>query len=201
MSIAKIQFSPEESDLIQHADLILTKNRIIAKLCDAFGKLGQQMEPEWRKHDYSKDKLWNQHKISKGENFRGLPYIVLDFPREFGKDDMLAVRTLFWWGNYFSITLQLKGKYKQFFGEQVKRNLDLLSNHDFLISISEDEWAHQVNDEHYKLLSKIEKESIDNIFRNRPFLKLVRIINLDQWENATEILWDNYLIILKAMEI
>lgn len=201
MSMAKIQFSPEESSLVQHADLILTKNRIIAKLCDAFGELGQHMEPEWRKHEFSNHKIWNQYKISKGENFRGLPYIVLDFPREFGKDDILAIRTLFWWGNYFSITLQLKGKYKQFFEEQLKRNLELLSNHDFLISISEDEWAHQVNDEHYGLLSKIDKGSTENIFRNRHFLKLVRKISLDQWENATEMLWENYLILLKAMEI
>ena len=200
MSIAKIQFSPEESSLIQHADLILTKNRIIAKLCDAMGILGQEMEHEWRKREFSADKIWNSHKISKGENFRGLPYIVLDFPREFAKEDVLAIRTLFWWGNYFSITLQLKGRYKQLFEAQLKANLELLSIFDFLISISEDEWAHQVNEDHYSPLSGMNKETIENIFSSRSFVKLVKKVSLDQWQNATNILWENFQILLKAME-
>jgi hypothetical protein len=199
MSIAKIQFSPKESRLVQHADLILTKNRIIGKLCDALGKLGQEMEQEWRRHEISADKLWNPHKISKGENFRGLPYIVLDFPREFGKDDVLAIRTLFWWGNYFSITLQLKGRYKQLFEERLKANIELLSVHDFLISISEDEWAHQVNEDHYGFLSKMDKETVENIFKSRSFVKLVRKVSLDQWQIATNILWENFQILLKVM--
>jgi hypothetical protein len=200
MSMAKIQFSAEESSLVQHADLILTKNRIIAKLCDAFGKLGLQMEKEWKKHEFTADKIWNLHKISKGENFRGLPYIVLDFPREFAKDDILAIRTLFWWGNYFSITLQLKGKYKQLFEERLRKNVELLSKHDFLISISEDEWAHEVNEEHYDRLTNFGGHAIENIFRSRTFLKLVKKLSLDQWPNATDILWENFLIIIKAME-
>jgi hypothetical protein len=200
MSKAKIQFSPEESNLVQHPDLILTKNRIIAKLCDAMGALGQEMEQEWRKHEFSADKLWNSHKVSKGENFRGLPYIVLDFPREFAKDDVLAIRTLFWWGNYFSITLQLKGRYKLLFEERLKANLELLSTHDFLISISEDEWAHQVSEDHYELLSKMNKETIEKIFNGRSFVKLVKKVSLDQWQNATDILWENFQILLNAIE-
>ena len=200
MSMAKIQFSSEESNLVQHPDLILTKNRIIFKLCEAFGKLGLEMEKEWKKHEFSSGHLWNMHKISRGENFQGLPYIVLDFPREFGKDDILAIRTLFWWGNYFSITLQLKGKYKQLFEGRLEKNVGLLLKHDFLISISENEWAHQVNEEHYEHLSGFKEDEINNILRSRPFLKLVRKIGLDQWHEATDILWANFQILLRAME-
>ena len=200
MAIAKIQFSSEESSLVQHADLILTKNRIIAKLCDAFGELGREMLDEWKKHDFIAGKTWNMYKISKGENFRGLPYIVLDFPREFAKDDAMAIRTLFWWGNYFSITLQLKGKYKQLFEERLKKNIDLLSERNFLISISTDEWAHQVNEEHYEYLSGLNIHAIEKIFQSSPFVKLVRKISLEEWQNATEILWENYLVILGVMK-
>jgi hypothetical protein len=200
MAIAKIQFSSEESSLVQHADLILTKNRIIDKLCHAFGELGKSMMEEWKKHEFVPEKSWNMYKISKGENFQGLPYVVLDFPREFGKDDAVAIRTLFWWGNYFSITLQLKGEYKNLFEERLKKNFDLLSQKEFLIAVSDDEWAHQVNDIHYDYLSNLSATEIEKILQTKSFLKLVKKIALDQWQNATQILWENFQIILDAME-
>ena len=49
-------------------------------------------------------------KISKGENM-GLPWVMLDYPRLFGQEDVLAIRTMFWWGHCFSVTLHLKGRY------------------------------------------------------------------------------------------
>ena len=52
-------------------------------------------------------------KISRGENYNGLPYVMLDYPRCFGKEDVFAMRTMFWWGNFFSITWHLKGKYSK----------------------------------------------------------------------------------------
>ena len=52
-------------------------------------------------------------KISKGENYRGLPYVMLDYPRLFGREEVLAIRTFFWWGHGFSVTLHLKGGYRE----------------------------------------------------------------------------------------
>ena len=50
-------------------------------------------------------------KISKGEKYKGLPWVMLDYPRIFGKEDIMAIGTRFWWGHYFSVTLHLKGGY------------------------------------------------------------------------------------------
>ena len=52
-------------------------------------------------------------KISKGENYKDLPYVMLDYPRCFQKEKTIAIRTFFWWGNFFSINLQLSGEYKE----------------------------------------------------------------------------------------
>ena len=49
-------------------------------------------------------------KIFRGENYNGLPYLVLDYPKHFSKDSVFAFRALFWWGNFFSFTLHLQGK-------------------------------------------------------------------------------------------
>ena len=48
-------------------------------------------------------------KIAKGENYLQLPYVLLDYPRCFDKENIFAIRTMFWWGNFFSITLHLSG--------------------------------------------------------------------------------------------
>lgn len=40
-------------------------------------------------------------KISRGENYKGLPYLVLDFPRYSSGNQLFIYRTMFWWGNYF----------------------------------------------------------------------------------------------------
>jgi len=39
--------------------------------------------------------------------------VVLDYPRFFSKENVFAIRTFFWWGNYFSVTLHLKGIFLQ----------------------------------------------------------------------------------------
>ena len=49
-------------------------------------------------------------KIFRGENYLGLPYLVLDYPKHFSKDSIHAFRTMFWWGNFFSFTMHLQGK-------------------------------------------------------------------------------------------
>ena len=49
-------------------------------------------------------------KIFRGENYRQLPYLVLDYPKHFSKESVLAFRTMLWWGNFFSCTLHLQGK-------------------------------------------------------------------------------------------
>ena len=36
--------------------------------------------------------LFHSPKISKGENYKGLPYVMLDYPRCFGKTDIFAIR-------------------------------------------------------------------------------------------------------------
>src|ERR1700712_1654938 len=111
----KIQLSAEEKQLVSNSDWILTKHRIIEKVYHLFGSLSDQMQLylQERKAHIPVEALQLSPKISKGEQYEALPYVVLDYPRFFSKEDVLAVRSFFWWGNYFSITLHLKGKFYQ----------------------------------------------------------------------------------------
>ena len=121
--MTKIQLSEEEMQLVNNPAWILTKHRIIEKVYGLFGSLSAQMQAYLlqQKHALPQQVLQLPPKISKGEQYESMPYVVLDYPRLFSKEEVFAVRTFFWWGNYFSITLHLKGKYQQQYHEKIAK--------------------------------------------------------------------------------
>src|SRR5580698_8612281 len=95
----KIKLSAHELMIAQDAGLILTKNAIIQKTIGLFSNLAENMQIELVKTKLPEEIKITEPKISKGENYKGLPYVILDYPRSFGKENIFAIRTFFWWGN------------------------------------------------------------------------------------------------------
>src|SRR4051812_25707955 len=116
----KIQFSVAESELMQNAAVILTKNRVLEK-CKMLLGIVQQQQLEWIRHENrtGSEAFETGPKISKGENYMGLPSLIFDYPRLSSANDLFFIRTMFWWGNFFSSTLHLSGKYK----EKMQKNI------------------------------------------------------------------------------
>jgi hypothetical protein len=78
-----------------------------------FGGINEMMKKELASFDHLfGDIQCLNGKISRGENYQLLPYIILDYPSYFSRNNIFAVRTMFWWGNFFSITLHLSGDHK-----------------------------------------------------------------------------------------
>ena len=80
-------------------------------------------------------------KISKGENYLGLPYAILDYPAIFKKENVFAIRTMFWWGNFFSITLHISGR-KRMREINISKLVENLREKNFLFCINKKEWEH-----------------------------------------------------------
>src|SRR5882757_4420454 len=176
MDAAKVQLSKEERTLVMDPGWILTKNSIMGKVGALFAELSGQMQercpPATDGSPLAADGLplnWATPKISRGENYKGLPWVVLDYPRAFGREDVLAIRTLFWWGHYFSVTLHLKGKYKALFLPVIRQRLTLLGEAGFYVGVSDDEWRHELDSDNYQPI----RESMDTAsLEERTFLKL-----------------------------
>ncbi len=189
MDKAKIRLSQVETELVNNAEWILTKNAILEKVKLLLGgvqvRYQQQLEafprlpPEIR---------MSTPKISKGENYRGLPYLVLDYPRCFNREDIFAIRTLFWWGHFFSITLQLSGLYKKMSEEKIIRSLSLLAQQDYFICIADDPWDHHFEEDNYLPLSGFEPYEFEKWIRQRSFIKLAVKTALQRWDECEEIL-------------
>ena len=128
-------------------------------------------------------------KISKGENYNGLPYVVLDYPRFFDDTGFGAIRTMLWWGNFFSITLHLSGRLKKEREAMIMDAYDYLKENDFNICINEKEWEHDFSSSNYVQITALTKEKCRNIIGGKGFLKIACNIPLEKCDEA-----ENYLL-------
>jgi len=139
-------------------------------------------------------------KIAKGENYQGLPYLMLDYPRMFNRENMFAFRTMFWWGHFISVAWQLKGVYNEFYRHAISTNYSALSEAGFHICICEDEWRHDFQNDNYKPLGELTPTAFQSLVEEKPFLKLAAKLTLDKWDSADLWLTDTYRLLLKIIE-
>ena len=190
----KITLSSKELELVCNTDWILTKQVIIQKVYVLFGELAipmQQLLLEQADILPGEIKL-NGPKIAKGENYLGLPYVMMDYPRHFKKEDTMAIRTMFWWGNFFSINLQLSGSSKEFFMPALLQRFSYLQQNDYWICISNDQWHHHFEKDNYDPVSNYNIDDFRNVLNRKPFVKIARRIPLKQWNEVPAFLAQSF---------
>jgi len=194
-SSANVSLSAFEKELVTDANWILTKNGIIQKVFILFGDLSESYKADSLLKQLPDEVLKAAPKISRGENYEGLPYVMLDYPRCFFRDDVFAIRTFFWWGNYFSITLHLKGKYKQQYEACVTNAIKKNKLNNAWINMTEDEWMHHFNSNNMKIAEPDDAKKI----ASKNLLKLTCKLDLKDWDVANDFLlksFDEYLQVL-----
>jgi hypothetical protein len=194
----KIQFSAHESTILKDAALILTKNRIILKVQELFGNLSTAYLQEVANQipTLPTQVLQWTPKISKGEQYKQLPYVMLDYPRFFSKEDVFAIRTFLWWGNHCSVTLHLKGLYLEHFLPLIKTNLKNATVNSFKFAYDGDEWNHDLSSSDYSDL----KEDILN-YGDMNFLKIGNIVELEHLQLLDEHLLQVYKELMGLLKI
>ena len=197
---AKIHLSNLEIDLVNNKEWIFTKQKIIEKLYNLFGEL----------HDEYRRIIEDQleflpavfkrpgGKISKGENYNGLPYLILDYPAMFGKENIFAIRTMFWWGNFFSTSLHLSGNYvKQ---DHIYEWLSYFREKDFFVCVSETEWEHDFHSMNFIDIKTLNEKQAA-LLTEKDFFKVAKKIELHQWDETPELLKRSFKEILNFVRI
>ena len=199
MEAAKIQFSTEELLLVRNSEPILTKNRIIEKISRGLGSLVVQMQQEVRKRRLMYEAFDHSGpKISRGEKYQGLPYLMLDYPRMFDKQHILAIRTFFWWGYFCSITLHVKGRYQLQVSEKISNSLNHLKEKNFYISLRGDEWDHNITGGAYQPLTVATANA--SALQQANFIKLSSKVEIGQWDSMEKELFEYFVELLKLIE-
>lgn len=192
MQSAKISLSPQHIKLVTNADWILTKNEIVQHIKTAFEGLYNWQQLTIKSYALPADVLKPGGKISRGENYLGLPWIVLDNPRHFIKGNIFAVRTLFWWGRFFSTTLHLSGSWQQKTGPQLVNAFESLQRASLKICYSGDEWVHDINSDAYFSLSTFDQSSFEKIIKEAPFIKIAAYTSIENIENSIAVLMQQF---------
>ncbi len=185
MSPAKVTLSPKERDLVRNKDWILTKNDIITKVYTVFGDLSNRYHACLQQYPdiQTEGSGFRSPKIARGEQYRGLPWVMLDYPRYFSGSDHFAVRSFFWWGNDASITLQLAGSFQQKYAGALQAyfsNPIPVANNSgpWWLGTGEGPWGHHFEENNYRVLETPNRES----FARMPYIKLAKKIALDKWD-------------------
>jgi len=196
----KIQFLPTEMDLVSSPDIILTKNAILQKIKSFFEEVQMKQQDILKKYSSQllEEVIKISPKISRGENYKGLPWLVLDNPRHFQHNNIFAIRTMFWWGNFFSITLHVSGNNKNDLLKNLTQNASLLAKNDFYIYNGTKEWEHDIDPDSYKKLSAINEDELQKIFSTNSFLKLAVKFTVESLEAVEDKLLRNYELLIKC---
>lgn len=198
MPHTNVELSKNELDLVTSSEFILTKNRIIEKVYTLFGNLSEDYKNILNGYaDIFPVEIFSASpKIYKGENYLSLPYVMMDYPRIFLKEDAFAIRSFFWWGNYFSLTLQLSGKFLEKFIITLTLNLKNNLNVQYFVCINSSPWQHHFDQTNYKPLEEI---NTDELF-SKPFLKIAVKLPLYDWNNGEKFFKKNYTDFLNLLQ-
>ena len=191
MQHTKITITEEEMKVMTDTSFLFTKISVISKIKTlllqlqdeiSYGALNMNLPAE----------IFDLHgKISRGENYKGLPFLILDYPRYFNKKDVFAFRSMFWWGKYFLFTLHLQGTYWHKYRNNILQNLKNLESENIFVCKGNDPWQHDLAENFIPLsdLNEIDAES--------DFFKISKKVDLAQWQQLPEAGKESFINFMK----
>lgn len=191
--MANVKLSVSEKELVMNKEFILTKIAIIQKVYTLFGDIAgsyKTIAASGKEH-LPAEIFESSAKISKGENYLQLPYVMMDYPRKFTAGNMFAIRSFFWWGNYFSISLIISGIYKDAYSKAVEK---LAYSDDWFICVNESPWHHHFEADNFLPAHLLSPNAVQ-----QPFIKTGKYLLLENWNAAGDFFTDNFSKIFKFL--
>ena len=188
------QFNKEEFDFMSNAELLLRKRAIQDKVFQLLEKTQDEIDSVI---DQEVKTQLTSGKISRGENYRGLPYLILDHPADFKINNIFACRTMFLWGEFFSATVHLQGYWLKEYRAWLKDIIDEIELSEVYISKGTSPWHYHYNEDNYALLTK---QSIEDAMNNA-FVKISKRIPLNNYPLIHEIAKEFYQPFLNRLTL
>ena len=174
-------FTIDEELFLTNPDPMFLKQGIFRKLDQLFGSVQEELKVILNEADwiFPEETDLSRGKISRGENYLGLPWMMLDFPRLFSTEQTVALRTFFWWGNSYSCHLLISGSVLPGAISSLISS-EKRSNSPLLISTGSDPWKHHFNESEFVSLKELSVERISQLQINPNYLKLSAWFSLDK---------------------
>ena len=195
------EFTTKELKYLQNTDFLKTKRLIIKGFIGLFEDIQTDILHllDGGSFELPDGLIAKSGKITKGENYKDLPFVVLDCPRFFSKNDIFAYRSIFWWGNYLSNHFLLKGHYLDRYRAQFSDSWSSLKEEGVYLDLSGDPWNHDLSTSDYVHASQLSREKFDEILQRPEFFKLAWRVELDQLKAFHQFSLKNFLTIIKII--
>jgi hypothetical protein len=144
---------------------------------------------------FTQQLLQTPAKISRGENYLGLPYLVLDYPRNFAPNNIFAIRTFFWWGKLFSTTLHFSGEHLKYLSG-IEKHYERLKEEGYFIGINPDQWVHHFEPSNYTSIDNLSKEEFITMMHSMTHIKIAAKQPLGNWHLAATNLFQNWKLLM-----
>ncbi len=161
----------DEFNLIQSIWYPQVKKSATEKIKNQLFELGKQLE---------KDLPGFGFKISSGENYKDLPYMVLDFPKIGGHNFPMLFRTMFWWGKYVCFQIFL---HKETYRGGGNQWINHLADTDWILS-NENLWSNDIHSGDFILKQHIDLKEIPQL--PGEYFKIMRVIEMKKPDNLFE---------------
>jgi hypothetical protein len=178
-------FNSEELKTLRNQSFFQQKNIITQRFYERFGSLIQTLKNNQNhlKFPYPEGADTSVGRITKGENYQGLPYIVADFPRYFSKKGIFSFRSWFWWGNYVLFIWHISGEYLIKYEDLLLEKFSEFQKNDLYLSIGTDEWQHHLDFENYISMKRVTFLMFERYIKTRSFVKIVQKLDLNDLDN------------------
>jgi hypothetical protein len=174
-------FSKKEFEILRNQDFFRQKHKIIQQFYEDLGKMIViiKNDSDHLDFNYPEGTDVTIGKISKGEHYHYLPYLMADFPRNFAKRGIFVFRTWFWWGNYVLFIWHFSGEQLKSYESLLLEKFSIFQENECYLSIGTDEWQHHLDSESYSEIKKMTFEQFKRYVNGKPFVKIVQKLELE----------------------
>lgn len=182
--VKKLDLSPEEFAVLGNRRFFIVRQEVNLKLDHFFSRLQQEWISETETWKLPLDEIdRTRGKIFRGENYRGFPYTLMDFPRHFSKKSVFAIRSMCWWGHEFSFTLHLQGAALQHYIRTLAERTARLQTKNFWWCVNAHPWDYHFDSGNYCRLDEMKPEAILTHAERHGFIKLSQKKDLQDYES------------------
>jgi hypothetical protein len=181
-----LTFTNEEIQAVLDSKFFYIKHSVTEKLLRLFGELEKTLTLSMKDYYFFSSEeiqVKEKGKIFRGENYRKLPYILLDCPRLFSTGTVFAFRSMFWWGKEFSFTLHLQGQAQELFRTKLTEQIQQLRGSDYFICVNSTPWEYHFEADNYQSLDAFlnhESKQLNRLLIENPFIKISRKLSIEQ---------------------
>ncbi len=176
-----VYFTPEEKSLIQDTRFFETKTIVTQKVKTFLHQLQPALIQEVDLKSLLAPEGFDSKVFQyvKGEHLLDFPYLYLDFPKYFKKEEKFTFRTLFWWGHFFAFSWILEGLHLNQYKDNLLTHYDVLADRGLFILRTSTPWEWRKTSQYVIEIKKENQSEVKAVLKTSPFLKIHYYVPFD----------------------